>query len=460
MPFPRKVNWALQRMQHRKTLYGKSLYNSLSLCLDQDLSFYLAGLPEGSSEEWPDITEKQMAALALRRSFTKKFVEEKADDADHRALEKFRAANDSCRDWKWNPETSWDEVLFGELRRSLDLFWHKDGYSLVHSDYSVLDRGKLGPGASVLANGCDFYTKLMASPLAVTHPDLYRIYKDYVSHFPRWDHAEIIRSEQHGQFCVVPGNKLSFAPKTVDISRLICTEPGLNSFYQLGLGLILEDRLKEVFNISLVDQQEINGELARCGSVTNRFATIDLSSASDLIGLPMLKAICPSEMVGWLCRYRSPVMELTDGSQVELHMVSTMGNGFTFPLETAIFSCVVSACMRAQGIKMVRNRKSPCRLNREHLRPGNFGVFGDDIIVPTEIVGDVLRLLHLIGHKPNADKTFVEGPFANPVATIGFVAHPCGVSILRTSKRLRTCILPSMASIDGPNKLAYHCQSL
>jgi len=42
---------------------------------------------------------------------------------------------------------------------------------------------------------------------------------------------------------------------------------------------------------------------------------------------------------------------------------------------------------------------------------GNFGVNGDDIIVPTRICGKVLRLLELLGFQVNEDKTFVEGPF-------------------------------------------------
>jgi hypothetical protein len=79
-----------------------------------------------------------------------------------------------------------------------------------------------------------------------------------------------------------------------------------------------------------------------------------------------------------------------------------MGNGYTFPLQTLLFSSLVVAVYKTLNI--------PVHLPRGSC-PGNFGVFGDDIICVTEAADLVLSMLGRLGFLPNADKTFVEGPF-------------------------------------------------
>lgn len=81
-------------------------------------------------------------------------------------------------------------------------------------------------------------------------------------------------------------------------------------------------------------------------------------------------------------------------------MVSTMGNGYTFPLQTVIFSAVVLACLQWRGIPST----SVCASEL-------WSVFGDDIICPSACADDVVSILHLLGFKVNQDKSFVKGPF-------------------------------------------------
>lgn len=90
-------------------------------------------------------------------------------------------------------------------------------------------------------------------------------------------------------------------------------------------------------------------------------------------------------------------------------MVSSMGNGFTFPLQTALFSCAVSAAYQLDSLKLVRPQVRHGRQTVTDL--GNFGVFGDDIIVVKRAYRKVLRLLDILGFKVNAEKSFFEGPF-------------------------------------------------
>lgn len=382
-------------------------------CLQTDLCPFST-----SSGEWAvDATPRTVAASQLLASFYKKFVEQVSPEADDRAFEKFLAVNESCGNWKLDAET-WEDELVGELKKSIYEFWNPyqryyldpngPGRSarlpLVGSVGDIFASARVGPGASVGAKGNDFYTKLFSSPLTAGKSTLCHWYKYYVSKLPNWDAAEKFRANLYGEPHVVEGSRFHFVPKTVDISRLICVEPTLNTLFQLGFGACLEARLRQCFGIDFARQQDVSRELARRGSLDDGSfspVTIDLSSASDSMSLKMLEFFLPRDFVSWLKDLRCEA-GFRGGERVTLNMVSTMGNGFTFPLQTMFFACIVSAAARVNGVALVRTRGHTL---------GNFSVFGDDIVCPKAIARDVLRLLRLTGFKVNTEKTFVEGPF-------------------------------------------------
>jgi len=389
--------------------------HALFQCLVDDVSDFLSAEQIKQKEIWPDATLRQRACHALVHSFYKKFVDIVSPGADAAALEKFKEVNLSCLNWRLHLGNSWDEVLLGELKTSLYNFFNPDGLPLITGLDQIFDLGRVGPGASVGARGSDFYTKLFDSPLTTTSDSLYKHYRARLQYFPRWADAENTRYAHHGGSRVVLGSRLHFVPKTCDISRLICVEPNLNMFYQLGLGTVLERRLREVYNISLDDQPELNRELARIGSLDGSFSTIDLSSASDSLSLGMLTEVLPRDVLSWLKFLRSPVSTIGD-EQVEFNMVSTMGNGFTFPLQTVLFSCALSACHRARNIPMYRSLET-------RRRPGNYGVFGDDIVCHSNVTRDILRLLNILGFRVNPEKTFTEGRFRESCGRDFFRGH-------------------------------------
>jgi hypothetical protein len=370
-------------------------------CLKEDLSHQ--DLPtDVGLDFWPDMTVKQAAAVNLLNAFLKKLRTGRTGKTDERALEKFLACNRACETWRLDMSTidTKTEIILGTVRQYLDDFWHRGGHSLVDHDYDVLERGALGPGVSLGSRANDFYSKLFSSPLSVSDPSLYFWYSRYIWSLPEWSIAEQIRTQYFGEPYVAKSSRLSFVPKNDEISRCICIEPTLNVFYQLGFGRILEDRLYERFGISLSSQPQKNRALARLGSITDGLATLDLSSASDSISLAMLRYLLPRSFYERLCRYRSKAVEVKGRGTVELHMVSTMGNGYTFPLQTIIFSAVVTACMAFRGI--------PSKSARSHEL---WSVFGDDIICPASCSSDVVAILALLGFKVNSDKSFVKGPF-------------------------------------------------
>lgn len=355
--------------------------------------------------EAPEMSAKSFACNALRSSLLKKFVGEEFSSAkaDSLALQKFLKVNEELLDTPRPAVTLLDQHLLGELKSSLDRFWFKQGdVPLVSGLYDLYLNGRVGPGASLGITGNDFYTKLFSSRLTTTSSLLYDSYRAACDRTPLTSDAEKFRSEAWGTCDVVSASKLLFVPKSNVISRTICVEPSLNMFYQLGLGRIIEERLQQVFHLDLATQPDFNRELARRGSVDGSFATIDLSSASDSLSRGVLKEILPRGFYSWLVSLATPNVKLPDGRVVALKMISTMGNGFTFPLETVIFTAVVAAAYRVNGTPLLLNRGGDV---------GNFAVFGDDIIIETSIASKVMRLLWLLGFTPNLAKTFIEGPF-------------------------------------------------
>jgi hypothetical protein len=357
-----------------------------------------------------DLSPKEAAASSLVKSLLKKLEVENSTLQDSRALLKFLLVNHRCKNWRLDCKTDRDHILIGELKRAVYEFWNpRPGMlPLVDDLESIIRYGKCGPGASVGGLGGDFYTKMFSSPLTSTSHFLYKSYRDYIRSFQDWHDAEVLRKACFGKVSIVEGSRFSFVPKNDEISRTICVEPTLNQFYQLGLAHILELRLESFYGISMAAQQFKNRELARLGSLSlkmpdlTNFVTIDLESASDSLSLPMLRTILPRDFLILLTRLRSHKTWIPGLGWFALDMISTMGNGFTFPLQTMLFASIVLACFRVNGIQPYHPRGKGF---------GNYGVFGDDIIVPREISDDVFRLLDLLGFVVNQSKTFVEGPF-------------------------------------------------
>lgn len=385
--------------------------------LAKDLS--RQGLPI-TGDTWPDMTLKEAFASSLVNSLTKKFVSNVAKDADSKALSKFLACNRACENWELRVDKidSKTETILGELKRIIDNFWFKGGYSLFDHPYDLLRNARVGPGVSRGANGTDFYTKLFSSKLTCSNLSLYSWYKRYTQRFPEWANAELIRHANYGEPSVA-SSKLSFVPKNDQISRCICIEPSLNTFFQLGMEHVLTARLKGQFGIDLAEQQLVNRDLARLGSITDGLSTIDLSSASDTISMKMLEWLLPKEFLQRLVTYRTSAVEVEGVGTVPLNMISTMGNGYTFPLQTMIFAGVVIACMRFRGLRAMPSefgwtRKSLPRSRFDRAYAGSdelWGVNGDDIVCPRSVTADVINILNLLGFSVNDDKSFTEGPF-------------------------------------------------
>lgn len=188
----------------------------------------------------------------------------------------------------------------------------------------------------------------------------------------------------------VGGSSLFTVPKNADIDRVACKEPDLNVFFQKMFGNQIRYLLRRA-GVDLNDQS-INGSLARRGSIDGSLSTLDLSSASDSVTTELVRWLLPVDWFYWLDTVRSHRIDI-DGDSHSLAMFSSMGNGFTFELESLIFYSLARTVAYFTGIR------------------GRISVYGDDIIVPTDVAPYLIHLLRGVGFSVNNEKSFTDGPF-------------------------------------------------
>lgn len=185
---------------------------------------------------------------------------------------------------------------------------------------------------------------------------------------------------------VVDGNTLSFVLKNYLTKRPIGTEPDENVWVQLGVGAEMRSRFRRY--IDLDRQAEVNSQFAKF-AYADGFSTIDLSSASDTVCQALVNILFPEDWLELMDACRSAYTTF-EGRTVKLEKYSSMGNGFTFEMESIIFYALAVASGAETCLTCV---------------------FGDDIIVHRSYASKVINTLEMCGFKVNKQKTFVDGLF-------------------------------------------------
>jgi hypothetical protein len=208
----------------------------------------------------------------------------------------------------------------------------------------------------------------------------------------------------------------SFVPKNRETSRLIAPQLNGDLFLQYPAESCLRHMLK-FMHISLDTQQDLNREYARLGSLHDncdifehhlqkrrwRPCTIDLKSASDIIGTALSSYLMPPALQFYMesCRASNIKSEISGvmSSRQKLSMMATMGNAYCFPLQTIIFCAIVRAIYFRLGIPLFQDGKP------------TYGVYGDDIIVDITAYDHVIKILSALNMVPNTLKSFSHGFF-------------------------------------------------
>lgn len=192
--------------------------------------------------------------------------------------------------------------------------------------------------------------------------------------------------------------RLVAVPKTATKPRLICIEPAATQYVQQGIQIGLQRELSRFRAVDFSDQTR-NMNMARLASIDGRFATIDLSEASDRISYKLVDTLLDGMYGADLIRSaRTRLVRLPDGRALPIRKFAAMGSALTFPFECMVFFSIVSLALL--GSKA--SRKDILSLRKSE----TVSVYGDDIIVPTDTAGAVMSALEQFGLKVNTKKSF------------------------------------------------------
>lgn len=201
----------------------------------------------------------------------------------------------------------------------------------------------------------------------------------------------------------VPRARVCLVPKDSRGPRVISCEPAEMMYIQQGLMTLLYDTLENHHltsgQINFTDQS-INRKLACAGSISGELATIDLSEASDRVSLDLVRRVFPPNWVEALEACRSEETVLPNGKVVKLAKFSPMGSSCCFPVEALIFW--------AASVSAVDH---PYTWIKKHKQLPDVHVYGDDIIVPSNLYQETIRALESVGLEVNATKSYYKGPF-------------------------------------------------
>jgi hypothetical protein len=320
-------------------------------------------------------------------------------DRKEAALTSFYEAESQCkatnRSLLHNPP-SWLSDVRREIRNILG--------PLTLTKLKEVERAMaFGPGATTGVTGMGSVPSDKFDAQMHLTAELYPFYRSILGD-PWWEHQ--------ANPLVVVGNRFATVPKTALTDRGICIEPTLNIFVQKAVGQVLR-RLLARSGINL-NTQERNRYLSRQAYIL-RLATIDLSKASDTVSLELVKSLFPDRWFVLLDLCRSKYTQLPNGEFHELEKFSSMGNGFTFELETLIFWALIRTVVPIE--------------ERQHC-----AVYGDDIIVPQDYAAVVVERLGRLGFQVNEKKSFLAGSFFESCGTDWFEGRPVRPFYLRGAK--------------------------
>jgi hypothetical protein len=308
-------------------------------------------------------------------------------------------------------------LLFGQLFTDMDLEVH-DG----------VVRPKHGPGATAdaLKGNQKWNQKEWTQRLEKIFPALEFLFPSYQN----W-------KEVHRLDILEPGRerpvKVTPVPKTMKTPRIIAVEPTCMQYAQQA---IFESFVRcldrnPVRALLGIDDQSPNNEMARLGSITGSLATLDLSEASDRVSNQLVRALLSDHP--WLFQAvdasRSRRASVPDHGVIRLAKFSSMGSATCFPFEACVFLTLVFL-----GIQ--RRLGRPLSRKEIFAYAGQVRVFGDDIIVPTDMASSVECCLEAFGLKVNLSKSFVTGKFRESCGKEYYDGHD--VSIVKVRRALPT----------------------
>lgn len=186
-------------------------------------------------------------------------------------------------------------------------------------------------------------------------------------------------------------------PKSLKTLRTISTEPAALAYHQQAVWRVCKDYIHAHRYLSShinFGKQELNGELALAGSIDGDLATIDLSSASDMVTTALVKAVFRgTSLYSALVALRSNCVKLPSGRVLRVAKYAPMGSALCFLVETLIFAVLAEYAERRTSAKW-------------GFQSSRWRVYGDDIIVEDPFFWDLIAELQAAGFKTNVSKSY------------------------------------------------------
>lgn len=227
---------------------------------------------------------------------------------------------------------------------------------------------------------------------------------------------------------VIPCSEVLFVPKDSRGPRTIVREPYDLLIHQMAYFDWITDRItKNTYGRVQFRDQSLNRKLAREGSITGEWATLDLKEASDRVSLAVVQRLFENSPAcrAFLKRYRTEIAKLPSGGVVRLAKLAGMGSGLTFSTMALLIHLVVSR----EICDATGKPYSACQKL--------VYVYGDDIVLPSKYAGRAAAALSRVGLKVNASKSFANGRFRESCGGDYFN----GVEVTPVRLRLANCDL-------------------
>jgi hypothetical protein len=337
--------------------------------------------------------ERARGSLLMRELFSKYDDRKRSPEKEAKTWERFHGAELSCHTanqriakWSLNHHPKFWGMVAARIRDALGRFdWDECSKFFA-----------FGPGATTRLPRASSYAAYKYSGIPESTSGNARLASVAIAMVPLWKQSVslLMRESSDDPVRVVDGNRVIAVPKNYKTDRTIAKEPCMNIYVQKGIGRVIRHRLKRL-GVDLDDQTR-NQRAAREGSEREVLATIDLSMASDTLPRELVHWLLPPEWVWALEQARSPVGVLPSGQKIHYQKFSSMGNGYTFELESLVFWAIVQECILPFNIN--ETDSSVC-------------VYGDDLVVPSAHYGTICERLLEAGFTPNPDKSFASGPY-------------------------------------------------
>lgn len=184
--------------------------------------------------------------------------------------------------------------------------------------------------------------------------------------------------------------------------------------------------MNAIGNFVFLEDNTFNKSLAQVGSITDEYATTDLSSASDSVRVSSVRKMFKRvpHVCKWLLATRSNKIQVKN-KKIEVSKFAGMGSGNCFWVETTVFAALAFLGSMYDRSSLLNRRVTPDRLRKDlsKKRCPQFLVYGDDIITHRLATDTVVWLLEILGFKVNTDKSFFSGHFKESCGGNYFMGH-------------------------------------